>query len=100
LISSNLREKTQSSRGKLTGLDSRREGEAYDAADGDDRLGAKKSNWRPVGATTQPRAGITVYLLNGGLLESAQQMAAHESARTTKLYDRRNPLDQVERIVL
>jgi hypothetical protein len=29
-----------------------------------------------------------------------QQMAAHESARTTKLYDRRNPLDQVERIVL
>src|SRR5437868_5503033 len=27
---------------------------------------------------------------NGGLLEHAQQMAAHESARTTKLYDRRN----------
>jgi class 3 adenylate cyclase len=26
--------------------------------------------------------GITVYLLNGGLLEYAQQMAAHESART------------------
>jgi hypothetical protein len=99
LISSNLCEKTQSSRGKLTGLDSRREGEAYDAADGDDRLGAKKSIWRPVGATTQPCAG-TVYLLNGGLLGSAQQMAAHESARTTKLYDRRNPLDQVERIVL
>lgn len=47
--------------------------------------------------------GITVYLLNGGLLEFAQQMAAHESARTTKLYDRRNDqvtLDQVERIVL
>jgi integrase/recombinase XerD len=34
--------------------------------------------------------GITVYLLNGSLLEYAQQMAAHESARTTKLYDRRN----------
>jgi hypothetical protein len=36
-------------------------------------------------------------------LEYAQQMAAHESARTTKLYDRRNDqvtLDQVERIVL
>jgi hypothetical protein len=61
---------------------------------------AKKSNWRLVGATTQPRAGITVYLLNGGLLEYAQQIAGHESARTTKLYDRRNPLDQVERIVL
>jgi integrase len=47
--------------------------------------------------------GITVYLLNGGLLEYAQQMAAHESARTTKLYDRRSDqvtLDQVERIVL
>jgi site-specific recombinase XerD len=47
--------------------------------------------------------GITVYLLNGGLLEYAQQMAGHESARTTKLYDRRNDqvtLDQVERIML
>ena len=36
-------------------------------------------------------------------LEYAQQMAAHESARTTKLYDRRNDqvtLDQVEQIVL
>ena len=46
--------------------------------------------------------GITVYLLNGGLLEYAQQMAAHECARTTKLYDRRNDqvtLDQVERII-
>jgi hypothetical protein len=43
------------------------------------------------------------YLLNGGLLEYAQQMAAHESALTTKPYDRRNDqvtLDQVERIVL
>ena len=42
-------------------------------------------------------------LLNGGLLEYAQQMAAHESARTTKLCDRRNDqvtLDQVERITL
>ena len=47
--------------------------------------------------------GITVYLLNGGHLEYAQQMAAHESACTTKLYDRGNDqvtLDQVERIVL
>src|SRR5215813_11353486 len=46
---------------------------------------------------------LTVYLLNGGLLEYAQQMAGHESTRTTKLYDRRNDqvtLDQVERIVL
>jgi len=47
--------------------------------------------------------GITVYLKNGGLLEHAQQMAAHESARTTKLYDRRNDrvtLDEVEKITL
>jgi integrase/recombinase XerD len=45
--------------------------------------------------------GITAYLKNGGKLEIAQQMAAHESARTTGLYDRRNDevsLDEVERI--
>lgn len=47
--------------------------------------------------------GITEYLRNGGKLEVAQQMAAHESARTTGLYDRRNDqvsLDEVERIVI
>ena len=32
--------------------------------------------------------GITAYLLNGGMLERAQAIAAHESPRTTKLYDR------------
>ena len=32
--------------------------------------------------------GITAYLENGGILEHAQQIAAHESPRTTKLYDR------------
>ncbi len=56
-----------------------------------------------LGCHTFRATGITVYLLNGGLLEYAQKMAAHESARTTKLYDRRNDqvtLDQVERIVL
>lgn len=45
--------------------------------------------------------GITVYLKNGGTLEIAQQMAAHSSLKTTKLYDRRNDeisLDEVERI--
>ncbi|BDV36597.1 hypothetical protein SS37A_41270 (plasmid) [Methylocystis iwaonis] len=31
---------------------------------------------------------ITAYLEAGGMLESAQAMAAHESPRTTKLYDR------------
>lgn len=47
--------------------------------------------------------GITAYLENGGLLDHAQQMAAHSSARTTKLYDRRGEaisLDEVERISL
>jgi site-specific recombinase XerD len=45
--------------------------------------------------------GITNYLLNGGALERAQQLAGHESVRTTKLYDRRDAalsLDEVERI--
>ena len=32
--------------------------------------------------------GITAYLLNGGTLDRAQAIAAHESPRTTKLYDR------------
>lgn len=47
--------------------------------------------------------GITTYLENGGTLERAQQMAAHESPRTTKLYDRtidQVTLDEVERIVV
>jgi hypothetical protein len=32
--------------------------------------------------------GITVCFANGGALERAQAMAAHERPRTTKLYDR------------
>jgi hypothetical protein len=32
--------------------------------------------------------GITAYLEAGGTLENAQLMAAHESPRTAKLYDR------------
>jgi integrase/recombinase XerD len=31
--------------------------------------------------------GITAYLENGGTLENAQKIAAHESPRTSKLYD-------------
>jgi hypothetical protein len=31
---------------------------------------------------------ITAYLADGGALEHAQEMAVHESPRTTKLYDR------------
>ena len=54
-----------------------------------------------IGCHTFRATGITAYLKNGGRLEVAQQMAAHESSRTTGLYDRRNDevsLDEVERI--
>ena len=47
--------------------------------------------------------GITTFLENGGTLEAAQAIAAHESARTTKLYDRTGDaitLDEIERIVI
>lgn len=47
--------------------------------------------------------GITAYLLNGGTIENAQAIAAHESPRTTKLYDRtvdEITLDEVERILI
>ena len=47
--------------------------------------------------------GITAYLEAGGTIENAQAIAAHESPRTTKLYDRTNDqisLDEVERIVI
>ena len=47
--------------------------------------------------------GITAYMLNGGTLENAQQIAAHESPRTTKLYDRTSDeitLDEIERILI
>jgi hypothetical protein len=43
------------------------------------------------------------YLEGGGTLENAQLMAAHESPRTTKLYDRTGDeitLDEVERITI
>jgi hypothetical protein len=45
--------------------------------------------------------GLTSYLKNKGTLENAQAMAAHESPRTTKLYDRTDEqitLDEVEKI--
>jgi site-specific recombinase XerD len=56
-----------------------------------------------IGCHSFRATGITEYLKNGGKLEVAQQMANHESARTTGLYDRRNDqvsLDEVERIVI
>jgi integrase/recombinase XerD len=47
--------------------------------------------------------GITAYLENGGTIENAQAIAAHESPRTTKLYDRTGDeitLYEVERIAI
>jgi integrase/recombinase XerD len=57
----------------------------------------------PVGCHTWRATGITIYLENDGRLEHAQQMAGHESPRTTKLYDRTKDeitLGEVERIRL
>ena len=45
--------------------------------------------------------GITTFLENGGSLETAQAIAAHESPRTTMLYDRTGEkitLDEIERV--
>ena len=56
-----------------------------------------------IGCHSFRATGITEYLKNGGRLEIAQQMANHESSRTTGLYDRRGDqikLDEVERIAI
>jgi site-specific recombinase XerD len=56
-----------------------------------------------IGCHTFRATGITAYLEAGGTLENAQAMAAHESPRTTKLYDRTGEeitLDEVERIAI
>jgi integrase/recombinase XerC len=57
----------------------------------------------PIGNHSFRATGITAYLENGGQLEHAQTMAAHESPRTTKLYDRskdRLTQSEVEKIRL
>jgi integrase/recombinase XerD len=56
-----------------------------------------------VSCHTFRETGITAYLEAGGTLENAQAMAAHESPRTTKLYDRTGDeitLDEFERITI
>jgi site-specific recombinase XerD len=56
-----------------------------------------------IGCHTFRATGITAYLKNGGRLEIAQQMANHESARTTGLYHAAGDhvsLDEVERIAI
>ncbi len=65
------------------------------------RRAAAASVTTKIGCHSFRATGITEYLRNGGKLEGAQQMANHESARTTGLYDRRQDqvsLDEVERI--
>jgi len=69
------------------------------------RMVRKRARRRHHGADRQPLVpgGITAYLANGGTLEHAQSMAAHEIPRTTKLYDRtkkRLTQDEIERIVM
>jgi len=54
-----------------------------------------------IGNHTFRATGITAYLKNKGTLEAAQQIANHESPRTTKLYDRRQDeisLDEVGKV--
>jgi hypothetical protein len=53
------------------------------------------------GISGEPNAPLFATMRHGKL-EVAQQMAGHESARTTGLYDRRNDavaLDEIERVV-
>ena len=68
------------------------------------RRGARDADIQTsIGCHSFRATGITAYLKNGGRLELAQQMAAHVSARTTGLYDRRDEgitLDEVERITI
>ncbi len=67
------------------------------------RRAASAGIMAPIGNHSFRATGITAYLSNGGALEHAQSMAAHESPRTTKLYDRtkdRLTQDEVERIRL
>ena len=66
------------------------------------RRRARKSGLSPTVNCHSFRAtGITNYSSNGGNLEDARAIAAHESSQTTRLYDRtgdRITLDEIERI--
>ena len=57
----------------------------------------------PIGNHTFRATGLTNFFENGGALENGQEMAAHSSPRTTRLYDRRKERlkqAEVERIRL
>ncbi|MDQ2842666.1 MAG: tyrosine-type recombinase/integrase [Acidobacteriota bacterium] len=67
------------------------------------RAAAAKIKMPRIGCHSLRATGITAYMKNGGRLEVAQQIANHESPRTTKLYDRSTDeisLDEVERIAI
>jgi site-specific recombinase XerD len=67
------------------------------------RAAAAKIKTPRVGCHSLRATGITAYMKNGGRLEVAQQIANHESPRTTKLYDRSSDeisLDEIERIAI
>jgi len=67
------------------------------------RRGAAAGITAPIGNHAFRATGITADLANSSVLEHAQEMAAHESPRTTKLYDRtkdRLTQDEVKRIRL
>jgi transposase len=78
-------------------------GDALDAWRMIQRRAAELGLRAKIGCHTFRATGITAYLEAGGTLENAQAMAAHESPRTTKLYDRTGDeitLDEVERITI
>jgi integrase len=67
------------------------------------RRAAGASVQAKIGCHNLRASGITAYLEAGGTLENAQAMAAHESPRTSKLYDRTADvitLDEAEGIVI
>jgi integrase/recombinase XerD len=57
----------------------------------------------PVSCHAFRATAITLYLEAGGTIDHAQAFAAHETARTTRLYDRRNDKlapEEIERITI
>lgn len=63
---------------------------------------AKEAGLSPaISCHTFRATGITAYLEDGGTVEKAQAITAHESPQTTTLYERRRDqisLDEIERV--
>jgi site-specific recombinase XerD len=105
---------------KAAGIAAERKGSLFRSVDREGKVTQTRLNRRKVWQMIKRRArrvglparcsahtfratGITVYLSNGGTLEHAQQIAAHSSPRTTKLYDRTDDqvtMDEINRIDL